>query len=192
MNETLFYVLGLGLVVAALVVSALGIRSERFPSSRGLLMAITAVFAVLVVSTSVFGWLNAEDEQEHREHELAEAESENLEEGNVGEAAEAGATTTTTETAEAADGEQVFVDNQCGGCHTLQAAGATGTTGPVLDSSLQGKSPDYIRTGIVDPNDELAEDFPGGVMPQNYEDVLTPEELDALVEYISLSVAGKS
>lgn len=34
--------------------------------------------------------------------------------------------------APAADGEAVFSDN-CGSCHTLSAAGASGTTGPNLD-----------------------------------------------------------
>ena len=35
---------------------------------------------------------------------------------------------------EAADGEAVFADN-CGSCHTLSAAGTSGTTGPNLDGA---------------------------------------------------------
>jgi mono/diheme cytochrome c family protein len=36
------------------------------------------------------------------------------------------------EGSKAADGEAVFTDT-CGGCHTLSAAGTSGTTGPNLD-----------------------------------------------------------
>ena len=32
-------------------------------------------------------------------------------------------------------GAKVFADANCGGCHTLQAAGATGTVGPNLDEA---------------------------------------------------------
>ena len=38
---------------------------------------------------------------------------------------------------------------------------------------------------IVDPSAEIAEGFPDGLMPPNYGDQLTPEELDALVEYLA-------
>jgi mono/diheme cytochrome c family protein len=191
MNETLFYVLGIGLVVAALVVSVLGVRSERFPPARGVMVGITALFAALVVATGAFAWLNAEDEQEHREAELAHAEQENIEEGDTAEAQEEGATTTETTTPEEADGAQVFVDEDCGGCHTLEAAGTTGTVGPVLDSSLQGKSEEFIRTSIVDPNAEIAEGFPPDTMPQIYGDELSPEQLDALVTYLAESTGAK-
>ena len=47
---------------------------------------------------------------------------------------------TTTEaagapTGDAAAGEAVFASAGCGGCHTLEAAGATGTVGPNLDEA---------------------------------------------------------
>ena len=191
MNETLFYVLGIGLVVAALVISALGVKSDRFPFSRGLMLAVTAGFATLVVATAAFAWLNAEDEQEHRQAELAAAEQENLEEGDTGEAQEEGATTTATTTPAAVDGAQVFTDFDCGSCHTLEAAGSTGTVGPVLDSALQGESEEFIRTSIVDPNDEIEEGFSPDLMPQTYEEDMTPEELDALVTFLADSTSSK-
>jgi len=87
-NETLFFILGPCLVVAALVVAALGLRVERFPGSKGLLVGATVAFASLVVATAAFAWLNAEDEQEHREAELAHAAEENVAAGEEGEAAE--------------------------------------------------------------------------------------------------------
>lgn len=191
-NETLFYIFGIALTVAAVVISALGVRSDRFPTSRGLLAGGVTLFAILVVGTAAFGWMNAEDEQEHREHELAEAQAEGGEEGDTGEAQEAGATTTETETTTASvDGAAVFEDQGCGGCHTLAAAGSNATTGPVLDSSLKGDSEESIATQIVEPNDEIAQGFPPNVMPQNYGEVLSPEELDALVKYLAESASAR-
>ncbi len=191
MNETVFYVLGIGLVVAALVVSLLGVRSERFPPARGVMVGITGLFAALVLATATFAWLNAEDEQEHRQAELAAEEQENIEEGDTAEAQEEGATTVEPTTPEETDGAQVFADFQCGGCHTLEAAGTTGTVGPVLDSSLQGESEEFIRTSIVDPNAEVEEGFPPDTMPDDYEQQLSPEQLDALVQFLAESTGAK-
>ena len=191
-NETLFYIFGIALTVAAVVISALGVRSDRFPTSRGLLAGGVALFAVLVIGTAAFGWMNAEDEQDHRAHELAEAEEESLEEGATAEAQEAGATTTETETTASVDGAAVFEEQGCGGCHVLAAAGSDGTTGPVLDSSLKGDSEEFIRTQIIEPNDDIERGFPPNVMPQDYEDILSPEELDALVTYLAESASARN
>ena len=66
-DETLFYVLGIGLTALAVIVSFIGLRWEKFPGSRPIMGAVAGVFALLVVATAVFGWRNAEDEQAHRE-----------------------------------------------------------------------------------------------------------------------------
>ena len=159
MNETAFYVLGIALVIVALVVSFAGLRFEKFPTTRGLLIGGTLAIAVLVGATMTFAWRNAEDEQAHREAELAEDVAANEEAGDTAEAdeeagsaaeEEAGATTAS------ADGAQVFEEQACGGCHTLAAAGSTGTTGPDLDGALKGKSTAFIKESIVDPNKEIA------------------------------------
>jgi len=188
-NETLFYIFGIGLTVLAVVISAIGVRSERFPGSRVLLGLGVALFAAFVVGTAAFGWMNAEDEQEHREQELAEAQKESIEEGEPGEAQEEGAETVEEETTASVDGAQVFDDQGCGGCHTLAAAGSTGTTGPVLDSSLKNDDEQFIREQIVNPNSDIERGFPPDVMPQNYEQQLSPEELDALVQFLAQSRA---
>ena len=192
-NDTIFYILGLGLVVAAVAIAFVGLRMEKFPPSRPVLIGGTLLFALLVIATTTFAWRNAEDEQQHRTAELAADEQENVEEGNQGEAQEEGATTVEEETTTTAsvDGAQVFDEQGCGGCHTLQAAGSTGTTGPVLDSVLKGQSEDFVRTSIIDPNDDIEKGFPPDVMPQNYEEVLSPEELDALVKYVAESAGAK-
>ena len=51
----------------------------------------------------------------------------------------------------------MFESQGCTGCHTLAAAGSTGTTGPDLDGALKGKSTAFIKESIVDPNAEIAE-----------------------------------
>ena len=84
----------------------------------------------------------------------------------------------------AADGAAVFTDAGCAGCHTLADAGSTATTGPDLDAALKGEDAEFIKTSIVDPNAVIAEGYPPDVMPQNYEAELSPEELDAVVQYL--------
>jgi mono/diheme cytochrome c family protein len=198
MDDTLFYVLGIALVVLALVTAFLGLRFEKFPPSRALLIGGVALFAALVIGTTTFAWRNAVDEQDQREEELAADVSANQQAGNVGEAEEeaggAGAPTTTTAApAEAAleQGAQVFSSAGCSGCHTLAAAGSSGTTGPDLDGALKGQSPEFIETSIVDPNQSIAKGYPPDVMPQNFGDTLSPEDLDALVQYLGASTSGQ-
>jgi cytochrome c oxidase subunit 2 len=87
------------------------------------------------------------------------------------------------------DGGTIFTsaEARCGQCHTLSAAGAeaSGTIGPNLDESLRGKDEEYIRRGIVDPDADVVDGYQPGIMPPNYEDTLRPEEVDALVTYLT-------
>ena len=83
-----------------------------------------------------------------------------------------------------------FFATNCGGCHVLGAAGTTGTIGPSLDEALAGQSPDEIGISITDPEAQLSPGFPGGVMPQNYGETLTPQQLKQLVDYLRQSAGG--
>jgi mono/diheme cytochrome c family protein len=85
-------------------------------------------------------------------------------------------------------GAQVFANNGCSGCHTMKAAGASGTTGPDLDAALPDQSAAQVRESIVDPSAEIVKGYPN-VMPKNYEQVLSPKDLDALVNFL-LEYAG--
>jgi uncharacterized cupredoxin-like copper-binding protein len=71
MNQTLFYVFGIALVVSAVGVAAIGLRFENFPPTRMALLGVVLYFAVLVGGTTVFAVLNAADEQHDREAEAA-------------------------------------------------------------------------------------------------------------------------
>ena len=73
----------------------------------------------------------------------------------------------------------------CGSCHTLADAGTTGSIGPDLDKVLAGKDPAFIKESIVKPGAEIAKGFPANVMPADFSKTLSPEELDALVNYLS-------
>lgn len=87
-----------------------------------------------------------------------------------GEATTATAPTTTEEGAAA--GKDVFVSN-CGGCHTLAAAGTSGTTGPNLDDLKPDEATveHQVRNG-------------GGGMPA-FEGKLSDEQITAVAGYVA-------
>ncbi len=93
-------------------------------------------------------------------------------------------------TAPGGPGGQVFAQNGCGGCHTLKAAGSSGTTGPDLDKILPGKSAAEIMQSIIDPNAKLAPGYPPNVMPPNYGQVINKQDLKLLVDFL-IKWAGK-
>jgi mono/diheme cytochrome c family protein len=87
-------------------------------------------------------------------------------------------------------GAQVFANNGCGGCHTFAAAKSGGVTGPDLDEVLVGQSPAMVHESIVDPNKEIAKGYPPNVMPQTFEQTISEEELEQLVEYLIENTPG--
>jgi cytochrome c oxidase subunit 2 len=96
----------------------------------------------------------------------------------------------------APDGKAIFANAGCGGCHTFQPAGATGTIGPDLGdlaaaAEQAGQPLDaFVRESIVDPDAEVTGGFQPGVMPKTFGQSLTPTELDALVTFLSGNKAG--
>jgi mono/diheme cytochrome c family protein len=86
-------------------------------------------------------------------------------------------------------GAPVFANNQCAGCHTLKAADAAGTTGPNLDQEIPGQSAAEVKKSIVDPSAKITPDY-SDVMPQNFGQLISPQELDALVQFL-LQYSGK-
>jgi cytochrome c oxidase subunit II len=96
----------------------------------------------------------------------------------------------TTPISPSAAGLSVFNQNNCASCHTLSAANATGTVGPDLDKlasyAKQAHQPleSFVRTSIVDPNAYIQPGYPKDVMPQNFGQLLTKEQLDSLVTFL--------
>ncbi len=67
-----------------------------------------------------------------------------------------------------------------------------GTIGPNLDKELTADPASATRESIVDPNKEIISGYSANVMPTNYATALTPQELDALVNYIYHSTNAKA
>ncbi len=79
-------------------------------------------------------------------------------------------------------GRKVFTEAAqppCALCHTLEAAGASGTIGPSLDELKPDKARvlEVVRTGI-------------GVMPR-FADKLSAQEIEAVAEFVSRAVSGR-
>jgi mono/diheme cytochrome c family protein len=89
-------------------------------------------------------------------------------------------------------GAQVFASNGCGTCHTFAAAESGGVTGPNLDEQLPGESQAAVEEMIKDPNADIVKGYPPNVMPQTYEQMLTPKELEDLVKYLLENASGGS
>ena len=76
------------------------------------------------------------------------------------------------------EGAAVWASTGCGVCHTLEAAGSTGTTGPNLDEREPSvdQVAEQVRVG-------------GGGMP-SFEDRLSADEIQAVAEYVAESAGG--
>ncbi len=86
-------------------------------------------------------------------------------------------------------GAQVFANNGCDTCHALAASNAGGVTGPDLDEVLGGQSAAMVKESIIDPDAEITKGYPPNVMPNNFEDLINPQELNQLVKYLVDSTA---
>jgi mono/diheme cytochrome c family protein len=108
------------------------------------------------------------------------------------ESEEAAAPEPSSESEGGGSGAQIFTGTGCGSCHTLGAAGTTGTTGPDLEESL---APDDNTAGIeemiVNPNTEVVEGYPPNVMPQTYGETLSKAEVHELAEYLVANTPAK-
>jgi cbb3-type cytochrome c oxidase subunit III len=78
------------------------------------------------------------------------------------------------------NGEAIFKEAGCAGCHTLAAAGATGTAGPDLDQLAS-----ILTTAIV-----AHQVTNGGAVMPAFKGKLTPAQIQAVAKYVSSS-AGK-
>jgi cytochrome c oxidase subunit II len=101
-----------------------------------------------------------------------------------------------------AAGQAVFTGpGGCGACHTLAAAGTTGTVGPNLDQRLKSDCSlpaskaargatlqQCIETAITDPYKYLPTGFRAGIMPNNFSQTLSSTQIQALVNFLSSSV----
>jgi cytochrome c oxidase subunit 2 len=93
----------------------------------------------------------------------------------------------------AAAGKAVFTGSAgCGTCHTLAAAGTSGTVGPNLGTAVVPDAKKakmslkpFIMESIEKPNAFISAGFPANVMPQTFSQTLTSSQIQALVNFIS-------
>jgi mono/diheme cytochrome c family protein len=107
----------------------------------------------------------------------------------------AGQTVTPTQTAGGSAGPQspaqLFVAMGCMGCHKL-GPHTIGVTGPDLNelpdvaaSRVPGQDAQtYVHTSIIDPNAYVNPGFPAGVMPGNFSQRMTEDEINSLVSWL--------
>jgi plastocyanin len=108
MDGDFFFVMGIVLVIAAVVLAFFGIRgADSFPPGRGVLVGVTALFVAIVATTMAFAVVKSVDEQKKRNEELAKEEEQ-------AQPAAAGTTAAASETLDVsspADGGLVFDPN---------------------------------------------------------------------------------
>lgn len=89
-----------------------------------------------------------------------------------------------------ANGEQIALARGCVGCHALDPnAVMTGPTwyhmGDTAVSRVGGESPAlYLYHSIYDPGSYVVPNYPNNIMPANYSEQLSIEELADLVAYL--------
>lgn len=133
-------------------------EGSKKPPSLWLVLALPASLAITVLALG-FGLLSA----------LA------IDEGSGGEA-----TPTETQPSPAAQGEEIFASQGCGGCHTLSAAGATGTVGPNLDQTQLNEA--QIAAVVTNGRNQMP----------SFSASLSEEDIDAVAAYVSKSASTAS
>ena len=105
-------------------------RDPDFPGNRlGSFIALTVLLFVVLIGAMVAFAGESEEEHAGGESTSTHAVTETTG-GDTGETPPA-----TGGEGDAAAGEAIFAQNGCGGCHVLEAAGASGNVGPNLDES---------------------------------------------------------
>jgi cytochrome c oxidase subunit 2 len=104
-----------------------------------------------------------------------------------------------TSAAGAAAGKALFTGSAgCSSCHTLAAAGATGTVGPDLDARLRADCAtaaskrirgatlrQCIYTAITKPYAYLPHGYAAGIMPATFSKTLTQTQIQSLVNFLA-------
>ncbi len=174
---------GVFIVFALLSSFVFSRRQPDFPGERGrnwFIVATLALFVAMLFAVNVFA---REDEEPHGQ----EAGGIVTQEPGGGDESTPAKTTPGTTQGDPAAGKALFTSQGCGGCHTFAAAGTNGAVGPSLDKALEGKDAEYTREAIVEPNAEIADGYPPGVMPGDYGEKLATKQLADLVAFLSKS-----
>lgn len=88
-------------------------------------------------------------------------------------------------------GQNVY-ENNCKACHTIDGSkgvgpswlGLYGREETLTDGTTVVVDEAYIIESIINTNAKIVAGYPAGVMPQNYGEVLTEEQINGVIEYI--------
>lgn len=80
----------------------------------------------------------------------------------------------------------------CAACHSLDGTvvvgpswlGIAGSEEQLADGSSVTVDADYLRESILDPNARIVEGFVPGVMPQNFGEILDPDQIQDIIAFI--------
>ena len=160
-------------------------RNADYPGNRlgGFVALSVLLFVVLMGAMVAFA---GESEEEHaggettETHAVTETTGTDTGETETGET-ETGETETEGEgggEGDAAAGESIFADNGCGSCHTLEAAGSSGSIGPDLDDAQPAFElvVDRVTNGA-------------GAMP-SFADSLDEQQIRDVAAYVVESTSG--
>ena len=187
--------LAMGAVALVLIAFSLTVAlvvPRRWPEFPGRGLPLFALVTVLLVG-AMLASVEALGETHHfgpgSEETTTQAAS-----TQTSSTASTGATSTQTSTTASgnpAAGKQLFASNGCGSCHTYGPAGATAKVGPDLDKlaqyARQAKSPlaQFVKTSIVDPGAYVQPGYPNHVMPTNFGQKLSDQQLADLVAFLT-------
>jgi mono/diheme cytochrome c family protein len=186
-NETLFYLCGGVLAVSAIVVTFVGLKSEKFPGRA--LPLVVVWFAVFVVGAATFAVRYSVEHQEHKEHELEHANAEiEAAEGDDASSEEAESHEEGSQEEEPVGGEEasgdpaagktVFAEN-CAGCHGEDGLGGAG--GPDLTTMPLAQTEEGAVQQVTNG---------GGGMPP-FGEQLSEEEITNVAAFVVQDVVGK-
>jgi mono/diheme cytochrome c family protein len=146
-------------------------RNPDFPTEQGLrrfVIVSIALFVAMMAAVLVFAREDDEAEGAHGE-EAAETQT----------ATGPGETAPEEAQGDAEAGAAVFRSSGCGDCHTLAAAGSSGTVGPNLD---EAKPPHSLVVDRVTNGQ--------GVMP-SFSDRLDEKQIQDVAAYVVASTSGE-
>lgn len=153
-------------------------RNPDYPSESGMRWFVLASVVLFVAMMSGMLLLAREDESEAAGAHGAETTETETEATETTETGETGEAPTPPGEGDAEAGEAVFGEAGCGGCHTLEAAGTSGSIGPNLDDS----QPDAALVVDRVTNGQ-------GAMPA-FGDRLSEEEIQNVAAYVVESTGG--
>ncbi len=89
-------------------------------------------------------------------------------------------------------GAKAAAEQGCLSCHSLDGSRLVGPSWQGLfgsdqvfeDGTTAVADEDYLRNAIINPNAQVVQGYPANVMPQNYAERLTEEQINGLIEYI--------